>query len=246
MKSYLLLSALALSITACGTNFSGQFDIKEPLTFVNLSPRQAKSRAECQAPDKQNSKKCISLQKQIDKNTTIIKQGVYNADVISGKKEITLKIQKPGSSKTLQELSFKMANGINLPRYSGEISLSPQQTGQSFGVQGIFDTEELDSETTHTTESCKYRVAYRWCGNVTVNDPKTGQSRQVYRCQTRYRTQYGSQDVAYYYRYTDKEIILNLVKADGSVVGEYYGDHHGSNKIYAYQGYCNTGYRGYY
>lgn len=246
MKSYLLLSALALSITACGTNFTGQFDLKEPLTFVNLSPRQVRNREECQAADNQNSKKCISLQKQIDKNTTTIKQGVYNAEVISGKKEITLKILKPGSSKTLQELSIKIANGINLPKYSGEISLTPEQTGQSFGVQGIFDTQELDSETTHTTERCSYRAAYKWCGYVTVKDPETGQTRQVYRCQTRYETRYGSQDVAYYYRYTDKEIILNLVKTDGSVVGEYYGDHHNSNKIYAYQGYCNTGYRNYY
>ena len=246
MKSYLLLSALALSITACGTKFSGQFDLKEPLEFVNLSSQQVNNHAECQAVDKQNSKKCISLQKQIDKNTTVIKQGIYDAEIIPGKKEITLKILKPGSSKTLQELPIKIANGINLPKYSGEISLTPQQTGQSFGVQGIFDTQKLDSETTHTTERCSYRAPYKWCGYVTIKDPKTGQSREVYRCRTRYETRYGSQDVAFYYRYTDKEIVLNLVKENGSVVGEYYGSHHDRNKIYAYQGYCNTRYGDYY
>ena len=246
MKSYLLLSALALSITGCATNFSGQFDLKESLTFVNLTPRQVNDRAECQAIDQQNSKKCISLQKQIDKNTTTIKQGIYDADVISGKEKITLKILRPGSSKTLQELPIKIANGKNLPSNSGEVYFTPQQTGQSFGVQGIFDTQRLDSETTHSTERCSYRVPYKWCGYVTVKDPETGQSRNVYQCRTRYETHYGAQDVAFFFRYTDKEIILNLVKADGSVVGEYYGDHHDRNKIYAYQGYCNTRYREYY
>lgn len=242
MKNYLLLSVLAISIGGCATSFEGRLDLNEPITFVDLSSKQLQTRAECQAPELRDSKKCINLAKQIDKNTTVIRAGLYEADIVEGKDELTLKILRPGSSRTLTELPISTANGPGFPNYSGSVSLTPQQTGRSFGLKGTFDTNQLESETIRSTEQCSYRVPYRWCGYVPVTDPNTNQTRQVYRCRTRYETHYGAQDVAFFYRHTNKEVFLDLVKADGQVIGEYNGTNSNNNKVYTYQGYCNTGY----
>lgn len=242
MKNTLLLSVLALSIGGCATSFEGRLDLNEPLTFVDLSSKQLKTRVECQAPELQYSKKCISLAKQIDKKTTIIRAGLYEADIVEGKDELTLEILRPGTSRKLAELPISAPNGAGFPEYSGRVSLTPRQTGRSFGIQGTFDTNELVTETIRAAEQCSSQVPYRWCGYVPITDANTGQTHQVYLCRTRYETYYGQQDVTFFYRHTNKEVFLDLVRADGGVIGKYNGTNSNNNKVYTYQGYCNTGY----
>ncbi|MDG2087271.1 MAG: hypothetical protein P8J68_00815 [Arenicellaceae bacterium] len=242
MKNYLLLSVLALSIGGCATSFEGRLDLNESFTFVDLSAKQLQARTECQALENQYSKKCVNLAGQIDKKTTVIRAGLYEADIVERKDELTLKILRPGTSRKLVEVPISTANSSGLPDYSGKISLTPRQTGRSFGIEGTFDTNELETETIHATEQCSFQVPYQSCGYVTVKDPNSEQPKQIYQCRTRYETYYGAQDVAFFFRHKNKEVFLDLVKADGRVIGEYNGTNQTGNKVYLYQGYCNTGY----
>lgn len=154
---------------------------------------------------------------------TRVEAGSYNASVeFSSRTDLLVKVRTAqGSTK----IWLKIPEGKDVASYSGPISLKARESGQSFDLVGQIDTQESDSSTTRTTESCTYtreKQVYKdgkWV-TETVSYP-------------------GTQEVEYHYHETDTSLSLQLRKPGTKErIGTFSGARNKSSKVYDYEGTC--------
>jgi hypothetical protein len=241
MKKLCMLFVICLLVSGCKVKFAGGLNLDKELVFVNLTPEASKLRKKCQAKaleGQEQSKKCRKSEKSDEKNTVRVPVGLHRAKVNPGKKEIVIKIMKEGSKKALQEFKIKVPKGSNLPKYSGEISISAAEAGKSFGLKGNVETDESNTDSSRSIESCNYTVDQRVCRGQQYTDSE-GMIYYERECRNKYRTVYGNQDVEYYYHLTNK--VLNMELIDGKSnepIGSYEGAWNDSDKIYTFKAVC--------
>lgn len=237
------LSVAALGLSACDIQFSGTLTMEKPITFLNgLDKRELRALDKCkekEAAGEKETRRCKKLKEKQEKYKKVIEVGSYHARVVPGRRNIKIKLYDPEKrSKVLQEFELKVPRKVELPKTSGEISLSAAQVGVNMDVKGTIDTQYSTSDTTRTTETCTYEVPVQECGWVDREDEE-GNTHSVYDCWTEYETHYGTHEVEYYYSYTDKDLNLQLFRGNTNVLlSTYHGTWHNSDKIYTYQGEC--------
>lgn len=132
------------------------------------------------------------------------------------------------------EVKIKLPENRQFPRERGEINLPASRTGQRYDINGFIDTRYSRSGVTRTTESCSYTVYRRECRTVC---DRRNDCRKV--CDRVPVTRYGRQDVEFRYRYTDRDLKLELVTPrTESIVGSYRGEDREVNKEYLYRSRC--------
>lgn len=161
-----------------------------------------------------------------------IKAGSHRMELASkGKRKFEMKIKMDGKSKVLP---LTLPKGHDIPKYSGDFSVPGRAMKQDFDLNGVVDTEVTESDIHYGSESCTY-TEREW-----VCKPRKGRRRgkgnREPRCDYEYVTYHGSQDVEYYYRYTDTELTMNF--ENGETLATFHGTRHESDKIYTYQGEC--------
>lgn len=132
------------------------------------------------------------------------------------------------------EVKIKLPSSRNFPRERGPINVPASTTGQKYDITGFIDTQYSSSDVRRERESCTYTVYRRECRPVC---DRHGNCRQV--CDRVPVTRYGYQQVEYRYRYTDRNLKLEMV-APGTddIIGEYRGDDRDVTKDYLYRGNC--------
>lgn len=132
------------------------------------------------------------------------------------------------------EVKIKLPENRNFPRERGAINLPASKTGQKYDITGFIDTQYSYSDVRRERESCSYTVYRRECHTTCDN---RGNCRQV--CNRVPVTRYGYQHVEYRYRYTDRDLKLEMV-APGTddILGEYRGDDRDVFKDYLHRGRC--------
>lgn len=142
MKSLLSLLLVSVAASAC-INLNGQLDIKQTLTaktksgFLNLS-----------------------------RKTTQFQSGIYDAELkIIGEKKFKLSIKERGTDKNEISLPFKSQDDLNIPS-NGFFTISGNQVGQNFDIQGTIATEFSRSESERTIEACTISRVVKKCVEV--------------------------------------------------------------------------------
>ena len=155
---------------------------------------------------------------------TQIKAGNYGAslDFESQTKAVLTLRSAQGEE---QSMTLAIPEGAQVPRYSGPISLKGTQSGQPFDIKGEIDTDESDTGSTRTTESCSRT-----------------ETRQICRrdhCETETITISGDREVEYHYHSTSTSMSLKLLNPSSkAVLATFSGTRYSSGKVYDYQGSC--------
>ncbi len=132
------------------------------------------------------------------------------------------------------EVKVKLPENRTFPREKGEINLPASQTGQRYDIKGFIDTRYSRSDVRRERESCSYTVYRRECRTTC---DRRGNCRQI--CDRVPVTRYGYQEVEYRYRYTDRDLKLEMtVPGSDAIVGSYRGDDRDVQKDYVYRGRC--------
>ncbi len=132
------------------------------------------------------------------------------------------------------EVKIKLPTDRSFPRERGAINLPASVTGQRYDIKGFIDTRYSQSGMTRSSESCTYTVYQRSCS---TSCDSRGNCRQI--CERIPVNRYGRQDVEFRYKYTDRDLKLELVApGNESIVGDYRGEDRDVEKVYTYQGRC--------
>lgn len=205
MKKILGILIASIMATSC---IHGNLDVKKELTVNRKSGFLYQSRKEAK-----------------------IQPGLYSARLHAiSDKNYTLKVNLGGNDNVL--IPIKGKNDLKVP-YDGKISISHNDIGQPFDIQGNMDTSVRVTERVRATETCyvsRYETVCtnecdqygcrRFCRDVTVSFP-------------------GYREVEYHNRITGRELSVDLMSVDKQeVLASFNGSQTSVDRIYDYYGIC--------
>jgi len=209
MKS-LILGLTVLAMAGCRNTIEGTLRVEK--AFSAKSTQKLPCNPEAGDP-------CYA-----EKNIQVA-PGQYTAKVsVNSGSQIEVQIK---DTKT-QTLMLQVPNNMTIPE-NGSFSVTSQQSGQPFDLNGVVTTTHQNSEVYRQRESC---VVERWERECF----ETPHGRQ---CSTVLRTYPGFREVEFYY--IDSLQVLDIVltsAATRSPLAHFKGDKQISQKRYAYQGQC--------
>ena len=152
--------------------------------------------------------------------------GNYTADLnIKSKTKMELEVKNVDNGDDVV-IKFKIPKDEELPRENGHFSLTAEQVGQPFEIEGDIATQERDSQTRRDRERCTYRTRHCW---------RDGQGRR----HCREETHWGWEEVEYYIHYTDQQLSVDLQSENTrDRAAHFAGEYHASRKIYTYRSHC--------
>lgn len=141
--------------------------------------------------------------------------------------ELTVRVSKYKKVK----IPFKIPNGDQFPKYSGDFELKGVDSMQPVDIMGNIDTQESDSELVRGYERCTYKTDESVC-HTAGSPPQT-------HCTTQSVTHHGRQQVEYYFHYTNTELNLDvLAPLTNTVLANYVGKRNLQEKRYTFLGRC--------
>ena len=229
MKRIVLLGLLALSAVACNP-VKGSLTILKPFTYVN--PASENMIRFCRFHPTDSYCRDVDLS-----NPTITFQaGTYTAKLeFPSKSKLNLVI-RGASPQRENSLTFNIPKDQRIPAVSGAFALTAQQTGQQFDLNGTVDTQISDSASTRGWETCSEVVYVRVCHIEPSPNPRIP-PREV--CSAEPVVRYGNEDVEYFYRTTDKNVLMDLLQPGQSTqIAHFSGTATDNEKIYTYRSGC--------
>lgn len=158
--------------------------------------------------------------------------GTYSASFgFSSEDKMKLTLKNGGKE---IDVKIKLPSNRDFPRNNGRINLPASRTGQQYDITGDIQSVTTYSRTYRESESCTY-TDYRTECHVVCDS--RGNCRNV--CNSVPRTVYGYRNVEYRYRYTDRDLALELTVANsGRLMGSYRGEARESVKDYSFTTPC--------
>jgi hypothetical protein len=125
---------------------------------------------------------------------------------------------------------FKFPRGKSVPVNRGEFSLTSEESGQPYDIEGRIESEIEQTPERWTTEPCEHRVVERYCYYDRYGRPY---------CEYRERYVWGSRDVRYYDLITYRQLEADLFNPDqGTRAASLLTNEETSQRQYTQVGYC--------
>ncbi len=154
--------------------------------------------------------------------------GQYKTTIEKKKKDL-VQIELDGPGDKEYEIKLMVPKNLELPD-NGSMSLPAGMTGQPFDVFVRVATTVERSQTYREWQSCRYEVRERYC----YIDNQGHQ-----RCEYRYVTRWGNQDVEYYFRETTKDVRVNLgSNNEVEALANFYSLKQWRDKVVTWEGRC--------
>lgn len=258
MKKLVLIIMGLSTLVGCEEVFKGQLSLEKDIQFSTpLSRQEMRLDKRCKRR-RYRSSECRRLKKKIENSNKLIAAGDHRAKLIPGKSKVKMKILNH-KGKTVQEFAIKVPKKVKLPRKNGSIKLDAADTGFPYDIKGELGTVVTDSDTQYGSDSCTWEEPHRVCKRVLepipgcvpgenggkADRPGRGKKkrkncmRRVRKCHTEYITYHGYQNVEFFHRHTQKDIVFSMIKPESrEMIGEFDGTYNNREKIYTYRGIC--------
>jgi hypothetical protein len=166
----------------------------------------------------------------VKKGNKTIAPGSYDVKVtFPDKKKARIEVKIEGKNNNPQ-IDLKLPSGKSFPEYDGPITLSSQESGQPYDVNGNLRSDIQRTQTVRDEETCTYYVREREC-NTDKNGNRVCKDRDV--------AHTGDRPVEYYYEELTQYLDLSLERPNSNVeVAHLGGTYFNRDKIYTYQGPC--------
>jgi hypothetical protein len=204
----------------------------------------------------------LNLQQQITlklkKSELVVPMGVHNAKIKASKSEVKLELAVAGK---VQKIKFALPKGTKINSFN-DVDLMPAVSGQPYQIKGEQKSEYLDTDPTHSSESCSFTTRENRCGYEQVPEVCRDEQRcegphgakvcqpvrvcrggdTQYICREVTVTHTGSQDVEYYMTYTTTDRHLKIIDPNSQQsIGLFSHRETDSDKHYLSKGACLEG-----
>jgi hypothetical protein len=155
--------------------------------------------------------------------TKVLPAGRYQAKIEIEKSDVDIKANNIA-------VQFRIPKGIPLPKNGGQMFVPAHLSAQPYDLSADVEMDITQSAETRDFESCFETITY--------DDCSCGPDGQI-TCQTRTQQLRADMDVSYYFKYTTRDIQVDIIKAGtNQSVGQFTGSRTDSEKIYTYKGAC--------
>lgn len=142
-----------------------------------------------------------------------LKAGSYIAQLnIKSDKNITLEIEGGSLDKKIF-VPIKAESDLNVPA-DGKFAISHEKISQPFDVTGHMNTDITYGDTQYAVENCTWTANERRCEKVCTGEPRKCDSV----CKDITITHEGRKDVTFHYRYTRRDIQLEIMQAGSTAL----------------------------
>lgn len=236
----LMLAAGLIFLTGCNP-IKGVFTITEPITL------KVTELIEDTDPCDPEEGGCFNPPpKKVEKNKRFTPRQESAELEFESKEKLVLNFE---IKKKEYKVKFKIPDGMSIPKHHGTFSLTAQQIGQPYGLEGVVDTEYSRSAGYSEYERCEIRRERRICeprrrpprdrdrdrgergrhDRLATNTPQD--------CRWEIIIIPGRQYVEYHYEYETRNVYFDLVDGDSSVAN-FSGSSTSSDKVYDFIGQC--------
>ena len=175
----------------------------------------------------------------LNMKTRLIKitPGTYSAAVsIKSDKNFTLELSKDGDNISIP---VKAQNDLNVPD-NGKFTISGDQIGQPFNINGTINTESESSSQSNGIESCTKERRKVICErDLNGRDDRRDHEPSHSECREITETYQGDRNVTYHFVTVTRNLELELSKDTSTAVSATFaGIEHDTTKVYDYVGIC--------